>query len=145
MKLIALLALLLIPSLAHAWCQTVVVPESEGTGAAVHVGPGSNYLVQYYHPPAAASVTLEFWSHAFPGTANSASQYLLAYLNNPGQGARRVFHAWNTGPEYDSGWASNFAMGMRMHPGEWFVVNWLNNLTVDVDGYLAVTIEECYP
>jgi len=125
----------------EAACRTVTLPESNNTGGAVTMQPGSNYMV-YYPPAGATSVGLEFWSHAFLFQP-AYTQYLLVYLNDPTHGGRRIFHAWNAGPEYDTGWPSNFPMSIFVNPGEYLVVNWLNNTDAAVDGYLIVTIREC--
>jgi hypothetical protein len=142
-----LLALLLCVKMGLAraeFCQTVMLPESDGHGGSVTVQPGSNYIINYA-PPANARVGLEFWSHAFPPGVPQNTQYLLVYLNRPEKRARRIFHAQNTGPEFDTGLPVNFAMSTWIHSYEWFVVNWVNNTDQPVSGYLIVTLRECYP
>ena len=137
---------LLWASAAEAACRTITLPDSNNTGGAVHAVQGSNYLINGYRPPAnATSVGLEFWMHAFPAGVPQNSQYLLVYLNDPEHGARRIFHAQNTGPEFDTGLAVNFPLSIHVNPGEWFTVNWLNNADRPVDGYLVVTVRECTP
>lgn len=150
MKTILLAALLFFSSLAaanfsFAGCRTVVLPESDGHGGTVTIQPGSNYIIQYA-PPQGAMVNLQFWSHAFPSGAEANTQYLLVYLNDRNHGARRIFHAWNAGPEYETGYAINFPMAIQMNPeqGEFLIVNWLNNTSVPVNGFLMVTLRECF-
>lgn len=145
MRYLLVLLLLLIAATAEAsQCRTITLPDSNGNGGAITVQPGSNYIVNYSPPPNASSVGLEFWTHAFPGGVPEYSQYLLVYLNDPTHNARRIFHAWNSGPEYPGSYAVNFPMSTFVNPGEQFVVNWLNNTSGPVSGYFAVTIRECY-
>jgi len=143
--LVALAVLLASVAPVGAACRTVTLPNSNDSGGAVHLQPGENYIINgYTAPPGAASVGLEFWMHAFPAGVPQNSQYLLVYLNDAHHGARRIFHAQNTGPEFDTGLPVNFPLSTFVNPGEWFTVNWLNNAGRPVDGYLIVTLRECF-
>jgi hypothetical protein len=126
-------------------CRTVMLPESDTTGGAVSIPPGGGLMIEYY-PPTGARVGIEFWFHAFPAGAPQNTQYLLVYLNRyPDKLARRIFHAQNTGSEYGTGLSVNFPMSTWIHQDEHFIVGWLNNTDQWQDGYLIVTLRECYP
>lgn len=152
MKLSSLLVgllLLLIHSEVGAGCRTITLPDTTGSGGAWRYPNGVSYPVVYTPPPGTTSVGLEFWMHQFPYASPPGDIMLLWYLNDPQHPGRRMGIAWSgNADELTStgvvGAFKNFALSTFVHPQDQFVVAIVNNSGHDGQGYLAVTIRECF-